>query len=314
MKIYTEVIIDMRTGSTVSEESFDYKGEIAECRSYQYRNSKTTNFADGSYTIMRDKFTKAGFLAGWNRAGYEVKHFDKNGDLQDTKYFGQTTSTGFRGSTSEYKTEAAEYIESMKAQAGVRKDEEIDIETEEYKEEFKEAVGSAKEELERAGEAEKAETIRIAGRSTGAQLNTLKDALLASGKDISEVDELITTGQEHIARNLTDSLKQGQILTKKIVADMNTQEIGGITTAEQFASQNKSLADQLQISREQIANAYDIAQLNKEAYIEANKTSPWDMFASGLSGVGALMTGGSLLGSAAQEAGGWLNLFTGKQG
>ena len=63
MKIYTEVIIDMRTGSTVSEESFDYKGEIAECRSYQYRNSKTTNFADGSYTIMRDKFTKAGFLS-----------------------------------------------------------------------------------------------------------------------------------------------------------------------------------------------------------------------------------------------------------
>ena len=137
-----------------------------------------------------------------------------------------------------------------------------ELKSEEYKQELKDALESSKAELKSSAEANKAESIRIAGRGGAAGLNTVKDALLATGRDPAEVSEIVASGAESVTRSLQDVINQGQLATKDIISKMNTQELGAITSAEDFNIKYKSLADSLNLNRSKLSQAWDIANLN----------------------------------------------------
>ena len=145
---------------------------------------------------------------------------------------------------------------------------EAEEKTEGFKEEFSEALERSKQELKEVGEAGKAEAIRLTGRQSSVNQATLRDVLLAQGRDMAEVDEIIQTGAEENQRNLTSILNQGALATKESVAQMNTMEIGSIATAEELGMKQKSLADTLMLNRQQLAQSWDIANLNRQTQLD----------------------------------------------
>lgn len=80
MKIYTKVVIDIDTGETLSEDFYEYYGEIDECKG----GSTTTNTVDPAYN--------AGMLAlsqeqqGWAKQAWNMFQYGVNYDPSETVY------------------------------------------------------------------------------------------------------------------------------------------------------------------------------------------------------------------------------------
>lgn len=175
--------------------------------------------------------------------------------------------------------------------------------SDEYKQELKDVLASSKSELQEASAAKQAEAIRIAGRGGAEGLNTVRDALLATGRDPAEVKEIVAGGAESVTRSLRDVLNQGQLATKDILAKMNTQELGAITSAEDFNAKYKSLADSLNLNRSKLSQAWDIANLNASTQIsiaEMQQPSTLEQISGAVSAGGSAAAGVATL----AEAGG----------
>lgn len=281
MKIYTEVVFDMNATDSngmikeVSSKSYDYKGEIAECRTYRRKSEKTITLDSGAKLVYRTKQTKQNWAAQWNNAGYEIDIYNPQGEKIESKYFGQTESSGFRGSVSGYKDKLDDYIAEMtgkmneeygyKSLSELAEEKELAKEKAEMKLELSKKTKTAEQALKDQAEISGEITQRNVARQSSAQIAQVKNALLAQGYTPEEADAVVAKGVESGARTTADITSNIEMAKAKATGEIAQLDISNVKDAESLATKLKEISNTMILGKSNIANQLKMANISAAA-------------------------------------------------